>query len=184
MDTPAPSSRPAWPHAPAHKLTECGAFMVTAGTYRKAHLFTDGPRLRMLHDALLTVADKHGWALEAWAVFPNHYHFVAQSPHDAATLKRLIQELHSRTARALNKQDGKPGRKVWHNYWETQLSIETSYFARLHYVHFNPVKHARVAVARLYPYGSSAWFERTATRAQVRTVYSFKIDALNVVDDF
>jgi putative transposase len=179
-----PPRRPAWPHAPQHKLSQRGAFMVTSGTYDKRHLFTDGARLRMLHDALLTVADKHRWALQAWAVFPNHYHFIGVSPEDAGTLKMMIQELHSRTARALNKYDGSPGRKVWHNFWETHLSIESSYYARLHYVHANPVKHRLVSVANLYPYGSAAWFERTASRAQVNTVYSFKTDSLNVEDDF
>jgi putative transposase len=138
----------------------------------------------MLHDALLSIADSHGWALQAWAVFSNHYHFIAVSPDDAGGLKRLVQELHSRTARALNRRDRTPGRKVWHNYWETHLTFETSWFARLHYVHANPVKHGLVSVANLYPYGSAAWFERTATRAQVKTVYSFKIDTLNVEDEF
>ena len=27
-----------WPHAPVHRLQEAGVFMVTAGTFRKAHL--------------------------------------------------------------------------------------------------------------------------------------------------
>jgi len=30
----------------------------------------------------------------------------------------------------------------------------------------------------------AAWFERTATRAQVGTIYGFKIDRLNVQDAF
>src|SRR4029450_1080720 len=28
-----------WPHAPTHRLSECGAYFVTAGTYHKAHYF-------------------------------------------------------------------------------------------------------------------------------------------------
>jgi putative transposase len=70
--------------------------MVTAGTYRKEPLFVDGPRLRMLHDALLTLSDQHGWRLEAWAVFPNHYHFIAVSPADSRTLTAFLREFHSR----------------------------------------------------------------------------------------
>jgi hypothetical protein len=26
-----------WPHSPVHRLTEAGAYMVTCGTYLKAH---------------------------------------------------------------------------------------------------------------------------------------------------
>jgi putative transposase len=158
--------------------------MLTASTYGKKKLFTDGPRLRMLHEALLKVSHSHDWQLEAWAVFPNHYHFIAHSARPAETLRRLISELHSRTARALNRHDALPGRRVWHNYWETHLTFENSYFARLNYVHTNPVKHGLVPVANLYPYGSAAWFERTASAAQVRKIYSFKTDELNIEDDF
>ncbi len=69
----------------------------------------------MLHGAaLLTIADRHGRRLEAWAVFPNHYHFIAASPSDPASLKSFLRELHSRTAIALNRKDC-PSRKVWHN---------------------------------------------------------------------
>ena len=179
-----PHSKVPWPHAPTHRLTETGAYMVTAGTYQKQKIFQDGSRLRMLHDALLSIADKHTWRLEAWSVLPNHYHFIAHAPADAATLTIFLRELHSRTAVALNRYDETPGRKVWHNYWDTQLTHEKSYLARLQYVHQNPVKHGVVAAANQYPWCSAAWFERTATPAQVKTIYSFKTDHIHVQDDF
>jgi len=34
------SSARNWPHAPLHRLTEKGTYMVTAGTYRKDHFFS------------------------------------------------------------------------------------------------------------------------------------------------
>ena len=158
--------------------------MVTAATYLKQPLFHDESTLRMLHDTLLTIADKHSWRLEAWAVFPNHYHFIAVAPADADTLTHFIRELHSRTAIALNRHDVMPRRKVWHNFWDTQLTHEASYLARLNYVHQNPVKHGLVANAADYPWCSAAWFETTATPAQVKTIYSFKTDHVSVQDDF
>jgi putative transposase len=173
-----------WPHAPVHRLDDAGVYIVTAGTYGKQHLFSSGPRLRMLHAALLTIADQHATRLEAWVVFPNHYHFVAVTDPEPGSLRSLIRELHSRTAISLNRYDSAPARKVWHNYWDTHLTHERSYFARLNYVHQNPVKHGLVAVARDYSYGSAEWLERTATPAQVRTIYSFKTDRVRVIDDF
>src|SRR5204862_392963 len=68
-----------WPHAPMHQLSENGTYFVTAGTYLKAHHFRGSDRLRVLHRGLLTVAQEYGWLFEAWAVFSNHYHFVAHS---------------------------------------------------------------------------------------------------------
>ena len=179
-----PHSKVPWPHAPVHRLDKPGAYIVTAGTYHKQHFFSDGPRLRMLHRALLTIAQQHGARLEAWAVFPNHYHFVAIPNGKPDSLRALIKELHSRTAIVLNRYDRDPGRRVWHNYWDTHLTRERSYFARLNYVHQNPVKHGLVTVACDYPYGSAGWLERTATPAQVRTIYSFKTDRVRVIDDF
>jgi len=41
-----------------------------------------------------------------------------------------------------------------------------------------------VKLANLYPWCSAAWFERTATSAQVKTIYSFKTDKLRVSDDY
>jgi putative transposase len=158
--------------------------MVTAGTYNKQRLFDDNRTLKMLHDALLTVAANHQWCLEAWTVLPNHYHFIAVAPADAGTLKALIQELHSRTAIALNGYHDMPARKVWHNYWDTRLTNEASYLARLNYVHQNAVKHGVVSAATDYPWCSAAWFERTATPAQVKTIYAFKTDRIRVQDDF
>jgi putative transposase len=179
---PAPSLN--WPHAPAHRFAKGVVYMVTAGTYRKQRLFSDGPRLKMLHSALLEVTARHGWALEAWSVFPNHYHYIARTPIVGASLTELTRELHSRTAIALNRYDHVADRQVWHNYWDTQLTHERSYLARLNYVHLNAAKHGLVARAAEYPWCSAAWFERTASQAQIKTIYGFKTDKLKIDDDF
>jgi len=173
-----------WPHAPLHRLAAAGTYLVTAGTFYKQHFFADAARLDLLQANLLALAKQYGWRLEAWAVFSNHYHFVGHTETTAATLKTFLSELHTQTAAAINDLDRQPKRKVWHNFWETQLSYERSYLARLNYVHQNPVKHGLVAVAHQYRWCSAAWFERTATRAQVKTIYSFKMDKLRVLDDF
>ncbi len=104
----------------------------------------------MLHRGLLTVCRDFGWHLEAWAVFSNHYHFVAHSPpceHGASSLSRALGQLHEKTAKWINRLDGASGRKVWHNFRETRLTYEKSYLARLNYTHSNAVKHELVHVA-------------------------------------
>ncbi|MEW6161274.1 MAG: hypothetical protein AB1813_27920 [Verrucomicrobiota bacterium] len=96
----------------------------------------------------------------------------------------MLRCLHEKTAKWVNKLDKAPQRKVWFNYWETRLSYEKSYLARLNYVHQNAVKHGLVFVANQYPWCSARWFERTASVAQVQTIYRFKTDRLNVQDDY
>jgi len=174
-----------WAHAPVHRLGGVGAFMVTASTYQKAKLFDTPEKLDALCNGLRKYAEKHGWKLEAWAVMSNHYHFMATSPDGSAeSLKAMIRELHSRSARWINTQDAMAGRKVWHNYWESQITHQSSYYARLNYVHQNAVKHGLVLTANQYPWCSAAWFEQNASAATVKTVYSFKTDRLKINDDF
>lgn len=176
-----------WPHAPLHQLSDRGTYFVTAGTYQKAHHFRTAKRLSVLHRGLLIVARDFRWQIEAWAVFSNHYHFVAHSPpveEGAESLSGMLGRLHEKTAKWVNDLDKTPRRKVWHNFWETRLTYEKSYLARLNYTHQNAVKHGRVHVANQYPWCSAAWFERAATPAQVKTICGFRTDKLKVPDEY
>jgi len=170
-----------------HHLSERGAYFLTVGTYLKAHHFSGCERSRVLHRGLLTVARDFGWMLEAWAVFSNHYHFVGHSPETedtAESLSRMLGLLYEKTAKWVNRCDRAPGRQVWHNFRETHLTYQKSYLARLKYAHHNAVKHGLVPVANQYPWCSAAWFERVATPAQVKTIYSLKTDRLHVYDEY
>ena len=158
--------------------------MVTASTLHKQKVFRTNDQLDLLEGKLLTLAKQYGWQLEAWSVFANHYHFVARGSESSRPLKRFLTHLHADTARELNRMDDAVGRQVWFNFWDSQITFERSYFARLNYVHQNAVHHGLVHVANQYPWCSAAWFERSATPAQVKTIYSFKIDKLQIPDDF
>ncbi len=173
-----------WPHAPIHKLTEHGVYMITAGTFKKLPLFARPDRLDLLERKLLEIASQHAWQIEAWAVFANHCHFVARGCPASAALRGMISRLHAESARELNRLDLKEGRRVWFNFWDTKLTYEKSYLARLNYVHQNAVKHGLVSAAHQYRWCSAAWFERVTTPARVQTIYSFKTDRLEVPDDF
>ncbi|PWU19355.1 MAG: hypothetical protein C5B50_06795 [Verrucomicrobia bacterium] len=173
-----------WPHAPIHRLSENAVYIVTSGTLHKKHLFDTQPKRDLLERMLLSMSKREGWQLEAWAVMANHYHFVARGNPDSKNLREFLHQLHYDAAVELNELDACPGRNVWYNFWETRLTHEYSYLARLAYVHRNPVKHGLVAVANQYPWCSAAWFERTASPAQVKTIYSFKTDKVKVYDDF
>lgn len=182
-----PDQPPPWPHAPTHLLDASGIYFVTAATHLQQHHFRDPARLEVLQRGLLTITREFGWRLEAWAIFSNHYHFIAKTPADvegAESLPVMVRALHGPLSRWVNKLDGTPERKVWHNYWETLLTKQTSYFARLNYTHNNAVKHGLVEVARDYQWCSAAWFERETAPAMVRAIARFKTDRLEVEDDF
>jgi len=173
--------------APKHQLSQNGTYFVTAGTYLKVHHFRTPQRLEVLQRGLLTVTRDFRWELEAWAIFSNHYHFIAHTQDDSAnanSLSQMLGVLHARTTSWINRLDKTSGRKVSHNFWDTRLTYQKSYLARLKYVHQNAVKHGLVLVANQYRWGSARWFEGVAAPALVRSIYRFKTDALTVNDDF
>jgi putative transposase len=69
-----------WPHAPPHRLSLAGVYMVTARAAEQRHLLAEDEMKDWFQDALLSLADEFGWKLEAWAILSNHYHFIGHSP--------------------------------------------------------------------------------------------------------
>ena len=172
-----------WPHSPPHHILIPGTYMVTAATYQKKLHFHSNDRLQHLHDQLLELAKQYAWEIQAWAVLANHYHFIARSKAPE-NLSAFLSHLHINTARYVNNLDNDPQRRVWWQYWDTRITYQYSYLARLNYVNKNAVRHGLVKEAIEYPWCSAAWFEEKLPRSFCQTVSSFKIDKINVIDDF
>ena len=175
---------PDWPHSPVHRLDGGGAYMITAATYEKLPIFRSRKRLAYLCEALLRLAAASLWRLQAWAVFPNHYHFIAIAPEGGKTLSTFVARLHRATATEINREDQSPGRRVWFQYWDSHLTFTKSYLARLNYVHTNAVRHGLVRRPEQYEWCSAGWFEREAGRPFYETVMNIRSDRVNVLDDF
>lgn len=173
-----------WPHAPYHRLIEGRVFMLTASTYDKECIFSDPIRLDFLEHEIIKASIDQNLKLHAWAVFANHYHLVASASEPGFSATTLTKSIHGRTSREVNRLDAAPGRRVWFQYWDSEIDIETSYLARLNYVNENAVKHGLAKSGRDYKWCSARWFEDSAPRSFVRTVQGFPIDRLNVFDDF
>lgn len=173
-----------WPHAPSKRVTDPGTIIITASTYRKQHFFHDAVRLKILHDALLELADEEGWDLLAWAVLTNHYHIVGVSPNKENPVRTLTSKIHTRAGSELNRVDDRVGRRnIWYRSWDRNITFERSIMARIAYVTNNPVKHGLVKNAEEYPWCSAAWL-RQAGEPFFRSVMSFRTDQLDVPDDF
>ncbi len=173
-----------WIHAPLHLFNEKGTYMVTGATLHKAHYFNMSDDLDEVQNLLIKLTEHYQWKLEAWALFSNHYHFIAHSPNDPTTLKKMITHFHASSAIHLNQVRQTAGRKVWYQYWDTHLTFHNSYLARLNYVMQNPVKHKLVEHANDYKWCSASWFEKFAAKTHYETVMSIKTDKVNILDDF
>jgi len=172
-----------WPHAPLHRLGESGTYFITAGTLYKQHYFRSPAALDYLRDSLFSHAKDHDCRLQAWALFSNHYHLVVASD-TGEDVHQMLRQFHVNTAIGVNRHDGVKGRKIWFQHRDTQLTVESSWLARLRYTHENAVHHGLVRDATQYRWCSASWFASNARPAFVETVRRMKIDRINVYDDY
>ena len=175
---------PEWPHAPPHRLFEPGTFMVTGATLDKRLIFKSPQRLCFLHDYLLKTLHDYGYTVQAWAVFPNHYHVILVADGNVAPIRQAFAQIHTVTAKEANLADECPRRQVWFQFWDSAITIRTSYFARLRYVHENAVHHGLVRNAVDYPWCSAGWLEQQADPAFRKLLATFGTDRIKVYDDF
>jgi putative transposase len=173
-----------WPHAPPHYFTAHGTYIITAATLHRKPLFDSSVKLDLLRDTTFDLGKSYQLILQAWAFFANHYHLVISFENTTTTHRDFVRHLHRELTVRLNRVDATPGRRVMYEFWDTHLTFEKSWLARLNYVHQNPVKHALVPVANQYPWCSAPWFENNARAGFVKSVYSFKTDRISVPDDF
>ncbi|NGX57306.1 MAG: hypothetical protein K940chlam3_00196 [Chlamydiae bacterium] len=84
----------------------------------------------------------------------------------------------------VNAIDGESDRRVWYQYWDSQITYRNSYLARLNYVMQNPVKHGLIDKATKYPSCSAHWFLKNSDPHFLRMVIGFKFDSIKVMDPF
>lgn len=158
--------------------------MVTGATYLKTPVFVTSEHLHIQRECALSTLEEDGWNVHAYVFFANHYHVLIHKEQGNEEVGKTIGKIHRRSATAANKMDKTQGRKVWHQYWETEITNERAYLARIKYIHENPVWHGIVSSARLYEWSSLSWFEQTVPKSFLETVEGFNIDRVKVKDDF
>ena len=171
-------------HTPPHLFRANAIYMITGSTYKQKYLLTQNAKKQNFCDVLFARANQFEWLLMSWAIMDNHYHFIAQAPEKVETLSKFIQAVHSLNAIFVNKSDGIIGRKVWYNYWDTCITNETSYLARLRYVNENPVKHGIVASPEDYLFCSYRWVNESFDADFLMRIFSQPIDRIKIKDDF
>jgi len=170
-----------WHHAPPHRFREGNSvYFVTGATEKKQHFYRRRDRLDALRTRLFALAEQHECRLQAWALFSNHYHLVVSG----SAVREMLTLLHTQEGFAANDIDQTPGRRVWYQFRDTELTFERSWLARLRYTHENAVHHGLVLDATQYRWCSAAWFEAHAPAGFVATIRRIKIDRVNVSDDF
>jgi putative transposase len=129
--------------------------MVTASIYESEHIMKSDARKESWRHSFHTAAEIYQWKIIAWVVLSNHYHAILRSPTDAEkSIDKFVGSYHKFTARKWNAEDGQTGRPVWWNYFDTCIRDQGEFFAKLNYIHWNPVKHGLVKRPENYAFSS------------------------------
>jgi len=144
-------------HAPAHLFLTDYHYFITAGTYGKKSHFDSDDKKELLFKIVCETFREDSGKLHGWVILNNHYHILTKL-RDAFLLPRIIKKIHSKSAVLLNKLVKQPGRKIWYEYWDECIRDERDFYARLDYIHYNPVKHGYVDSPEFYKFSSYGYY--------------------------
>ena len=109
---------------------------------------------------------------------------MADAPEDASTLSNVINNVHKFSALWIKKhtQFETDPDHIWYNYRDTCITYESSYFARLNYIWFNPVKHKYVEDAEDWKFGS--YYTRVRNWEIAPIINKYPWDSVKIENDF
>ena len=140
-------------HGPPHLELGRDRYILTAACYEHQDILAAPARLSEFADALLPGLQRElGAIVWGWVVLPNHYHLLVET--DLAVFRVWIGRLHNGKSTQWNREDGTPGRKVWHRFLDRAIRSERHYYASLNYIHANAAKHGYVDDASHWPWSS------------------------------
>ncbi len=173
-------------HNPPHLFRSNAKYFITGATYKKKyHLEEESAKQRLIESIDKGFAD-YNWKLEDWVILHNHYHLIVEAPESAETLSRIIKDIHKFTAMWIKKNivSAKNEEKIWWNYWDTCLTFENSYYSRLNYLWFNPVKHSLVGKPEDWKFGSYYYRFKEELEYLKEMKHKYPFDRVKVFDDF
>jgi len=172
-------------HNPPHLFIPNAKYFVTSSTLGKyPYLRSDDAKWATLH-YLKKSLEYFNWELEDWVILDNHIHIMINAPEDSTTLSQLFKNFHRFTANWLSKHNIRKVReKYFHNFWDTCITYENSYFSRLHYIWYNPVKHNYVDSPEKWEFGSYYFRYKEEMKEMNKIIESYPIYRLKIEDDF
>ncbi|MDP8232076.1 MAG: hypothetical protein P9L91_05335 [Candidatus Zophobacter franzmannii] len=110
---------------------------------------------------------------------------MATAPEDARMLSELMHNFTRFTANWLSKHNiVKIKHQYFHNYWDTCITYERSYYCRLNYIWNNPVKHGYVESSEKWRHGSYYHRFKMKDKESEEIMLNYPIDRVHIDDDF
>jgi len=173
-------------HNPPHYFKTGAKYFITASTYLRKDFLSMNEAKSILLQSIKKGFSKYSWLLEDWVILNNHYHLMVQCSDRPDSLPQIINEIHRFSALKIKKviDDLRLEKRIWYNYWDTCVTYERSYYARINYIWFNPVKHGYVNHPSKWEFGS--FYERfhNGENDLKKIIEEYPCDRLNVKDYF
>jgi putative transposase len=143
-----------------------GTFFLKLVTLDRRRIFNSPVGRRILGKVVNQVKREFPFSLDAWVLLPDHLHAIWTLPEgDTNYGKRvgLIKAHFSKAARKWLHDESlmNPSRRdrrettIWQRrFWEHTIRDEEYLAKHFDYIHYNPVKHGLVQMARDWPYSS------------------------------
>ncbi|MFM9965822.1 MAG: REP-associated tyrosine transposase [Planctomycetaceae bacterium] len=129
-------------HKPPHPDFGNGWYFITGTCYEHKHHFREPSELTEIQHRLFEAIAESHCECGGWVVLPNHYHLLVKlTDINLAGFGRAIGKVHGRSGLYANRRDNTPKRQVWFKYSDRKIRSERHYWACLHYLIMNPVKH-------------------------------------------
>jgi len=120
--------------------------------------------------SLLELCERFASVLYAWCLLPNHYHLLLRT-EQLKELRAEIGRFHGRSSFNWNREDESRGRKVWHNCIDREIKSNRHFWARVNYIHHNPVKHGYTQKWQDWPWSSAAEFLERVGRETAEKIW-------------
>jgi putative transposase len=170
-------------HNPPHLFLPNCHYFITASTLGRYPYLKSVKAKEAAYFYLTKSLEKFSWILEDWVILDNHLHIMVKSPQDSTSLGKVMNNFYRFTANWLSKNSiRKIKQKYFHNYWDKCISYESSYYSRINYIWFNPVKHGYVDSPEKWQFGS--YHFRFHKDKIDRRIKKYPFDKLDIADDF
>lgn len=140
----------------AGRFSEPGrTYLLTAVTQHRRPLFHDGRLARSLIAEMRRLHEQRAGLSLAWVVMPDHLHWLVQL--DNMPLSRLVLQLKSRSAIAINRIHGTSGRGWQKGFHDRALRHDEDVLTVARYIVANPLRAGLVSRIGDYRWWDAAW---------------------------
>lgn len=139
---------------PKHIRAETDCYFVTTNSAGRIPLFADSDIASVVIQALYQIRSQGRIKLHAFALMPDHLHFVATLTA-GRSLSEVMHSLKSYTAKEINRRMGSRG-KVWQSgFYSHGVRNEEDLLEKAKYIAANPIRAGLCEAPEEYGYSST-----------------------------